>query len=40
MEKENTLSESIYLILRGEVKLMKRPEFLYDKNGKIIKTVK
>ncbi|CDW91288.1 UNKNOWN [Stylonychia lemnae] len=40
IENENEVAKYVYLVLRGEIKLMKRPEFLYDKNGKIIKTIK
>ncbi len=37
MEYENTVSKYVYIVLKGEVKLMKRPENLYDKEGKMIK---
>lgn len=38
METEGTKNKYIYLILKGEVVLMRRPENLYDKKtGKPIK---
>ena len=38
LELEGLKTNYIYLILKGEVKLMRRPENLYDKKtGKIIK---
>ena len=37
MEEENTIAWNIYLILKGEIKLMKKPENLYDSEGKLLK---
>ena len=36
MEQEDKKTKFIYLILKGEVKLMKKPENLYDKMGNVI----
>ena len=37
IETEDTIAKHMYLILKGEVKLMKKPENLYDKDGKLLK---
>jgi CRP-like cAMP-binding protein len=38
LEEEGTKTKYIYLILKGEVSLMRKPENLYDKkSGKMIK---
>lgn len=36
METENTTPKYLWLILKGEVTVFKRPESLYDEQGKII----
>jgi len=38
LEKEGTCPNYLYLLLRGHLYLYKRPEILYDKEGKMIMT--
>ncbi len=40
LEHEETYADFVYLLIRGSVRLMKRPENLYNQDSKVVEEVK